>query len=356
MYEKYQKALEQALADGPTSRIEATRIANQYMERPIAPSSWRSAFRKYTELNDWINDQLEEIRATGEIPYTIEGVMPEDLMPDPQSVLEKVSQLSRKEKELQDRRDSQTIKFSKPYCVVFMSDTHIDNTGTDIDRLMAETETVLRMPNTGTFFLGDLTDNFIAAWCRGIMMQNPVTIPEAHALGKMWLEKISPKLLGVVGGNHDFWSKKEAGIDVLGYTLAGMQKSFLYDPDEIYVTLEVMGRPFVLRLRHQFRGSSIYNPTHAIERASKFDQGRGFDIGVQGHTHASGVARHFNNGGKTGLAILCGAYKRRDKFAKRLGFPEANDDTAIAVVLHPEWGATAFQNLEAAEAFMKSIE
>jgi hypothetical protein len=54
--------------------------------------------------------------------------------------------------------------------------------------------------------------------------------------------------------------------------------------------------------------------------------------GVGAHTHASGLARQFNNSGADGLALLCGSYKRVDKYAKQSGFPRPNASAAVAII------------------------
>ncbi|RMG91144.1 MAG: hypothetical protein D6706_18520, partial [Chloroflexi bacterium] len=110
--------------------------------------------------------------------------------------------------------------------------------------------------------------------------------------------------------------------------------------------------PVRIKLRHKWRGSSIYNPTHAIERAAKFDKGDHFDIGVGAHTHVSGLVRMFNNGTKTGLAVQCGTYKRHDNFAEEVGFEQPNAMTAVPVVIHGRHRYTTFSTLDDALDYM----
>jgi len=99
-----------------------------------------------------------------------------------------------------------------------------------------------------------------------------------------------------------------------------------------------------MRVRHKWRGSSIYNPSHGIERAFKWDQD--FEIGVGGHTHASGVVRSFNAAGSTGWAAMVGSYKRVDEFARRGGFAKANGSAAVALLFDEVSGrAVGFDDL-----------
>jgi hypothetical protein len=120
------------------------------------------------------------------------------------------------------------------------------------------------------------------------------------------------------------------------------------------VVVSVAGREWPIRCRHKWRGTSIYNPTHGIERAQKWDQD--FLVGIGGHTHAAAVAREFNAGGQTGLAVMLGAYKTVDTYARELGVPKANNGTAVAITFDAESGSvTGTTDLEAAAKFMRHV-
>ncbi len=115
--------------------------------------------------------------------------------------------------------------------------------------------------------------------------------------------------------------------------LAAINPDVLYDQDDSLITVRVAGVQWRGRLRHKWMGNSIYNPTHGIERAHKWDQN--FDFGVAGHTHVSGLARQFNAAGRDGLAVLCGSYKRVDHFARQVGFAKPNLSAAVTIIFDP---------------------
>ena len=167
------------------------------------------------------------------------------------------------------------------------------------------------------------------------------------------LEMVASKLLFAVGGNHDAWTTRAAGIDYLADVVRQVA-AVPYDADELTVCVKVGAASYTLRARHKWRLNSMYNPTHGIEQASRFDKGRAFDVGIGAHTHASGLSREFNNGGRTGIAQLCGAYKRLDEFAAMMGFPAPNEATAVAVVLTEDglWGTN---NLALAAEYMRAL-
>jgi len=158
-----------------------------------------------------------------------------------------------------------------------------------------------------------------------------------------------------VGGNHDFWAKLLTGVAYFQEVLRDINPAVIYDHHQLDLTVHVGECKFNGMLRHKWRGSSIYNPTHGQERALRWEGGE-IDFADGAHTHVSGVARGFNIGERSCMAIQIGAYKRIDAYAEQEGFPTANNSTGVAVVFDDETGTmTGFESLEFASRFMRSI-
>jgi hypothetical protein len=240
-----------------------------------------------------------------------------------------------------------------PVCIAFSADWHLGSEGTDYARLEDELGLIADTPGMYAGFIGDALDNFILGKLMALRMGTPFRISEEWAMVRYALEMIAPKLLFAVGGNHDAWTARAAGIDYLADVIRQVS-AVPYDADELTLSLQVGAASYAIRARHKWRLNSMYNPTHGIEQASRFDKGRGFDVGVGAHTHTSGLSREFNNGGRTGIAVLAGAYKRHDDFARQVGFPGPNDATAVAVVF-TEAGMWGTSNLRAAADYMAAM-
>jgi hypothetical protein len=165
----------------------------------------------------------------------------------------------------------------------------------------------------------------------------------------------APKLLACVAGNHDKWTAALSGIDYFREVWAEYAPDVLYDTDDLQVIVNVRGASYEWRLRHKWRGYSQYNPTHGIEKASMFDKGQRFDVGVGAHIHTAGLSRFFNNGGKTGLAVLCGTYKVFDEYAKTGGFPAPNNQQAQAIILDDDGNILSANSLSAAAKYMRRM-
>ena len=249
---------------------------------------------------------------------------------------------------LEKRRRSQSVEFPGDYAMlVFVADQHIGNAGTDYDRLFSEADTIAKTEGMYCASLGDVFDNFIKAKLAHIRFKTRQSIPDEAVVGKEYIQAISAKTFAWVAGNHEHWTELLTGVDYFRDLIADACPDCLYDADDCRVTVKVGQYEWRLRMRHDWQGGSIYNLTHAIERASRFDHD--FDIGVGAHTHRSGVARGFDNAGGSGLAVLCGSYKRLDSFSRERGFHQANPSTAVAVLLDGISGAmVGFEDLSLA--------
>jgi hypothetical protein len=281
------------------------------------------------------------------------GATAVDELPDPRVVLHRMTERYRAYSEAQRRRRNQIIRFpNRPVGVAFVADNHIGNDGVDYERMMAEAELMAATDDLYVVQVGDLVDNFIVSKLLALRVNTTVSIPEEWAVADYYLRMLGPKLLAVVGGNHDAWTRAMAGVDQLKQTLAGVRSDALYATDELMVTFEVGGLTVPARIRHKWRYSSVLNPTHGIERAFERDQAKPFLLGVGAHTHVSGLARQFNAGGRTGLSVICGSYKVYDSFAHTLGLAEPNGSTAVVVVFHPDHGMVGFDNLALAVEYL----
>lgn len=300
-------------------------------------------------------DIIEHMK-TREAPVPeIEGVVANEPV-DEEQVFQRAVQVNRKLKERERRKKNQYVTFDKgPVCIVNFADLHCGSEGVDYERIDRELDLVLETPGMYAGFAGDLLDNFIIGKLQRLQMHSSFKITEEWAMVRRVLRKAAPKMLWSVSGNHDYWTVMTGGIDYFQVVHDVLAKHILYDDTEILVNVVVGGHTYKWCIRHKWKGYSQYNPTHGIEWASKFDKGKEFDIGVMGHTHTSGLARFFNNGGKTGLSIICGAYKRYDKHAKAIGFPQANEQCAVAIALNEKGHITTFNHLDAAADHMRVI-
>ena len=271
---------------------------------------------------------------------------------DTQEIIERAQRGFDRAAHYYKRAQAQTITFSRgPVALAFVSDLHLGAMGTDITRVIAEARQIVATPGMWLVLAGDLLDNFVAQKLMHARHNSNVAIEEEWELVRHYLEIVAPKLLVSVNGNHERFTYTLSGIDYFAKILEQVAPKAIYDSDDALFTLKVNRTEYPIRVRHTWQGSSIWNITHQIERAAKFDGN--FVCGVGGHTHASGVTRQFNISGRTGMAVLCGSYKAFDLYAKQRGFPKANEATAATVVFHENGAMVGINDLGVACKLMR---
>ena len=257
---------------------------------------------------------------------------------------------------LETRKAAQTLRFSHgPVALVCMGDLHLGGAGVDYPRLFREAETIVQTPGVAVALLGDVLDNYIVNSLIAYQMENRISIPDEWALVRRFLRVMGDSIRIVVEGNHDAWTRRLSGVDYFREVAAESCARAIFARYDCRVNLTVGEATWPGRLRHKWRGNSIYNPTHGIERANKWEQD--FVWGVGAHTHRGGFTRAFNAGGSDGMAALVGSYKRVDGYAAREGFPRPNNSTAVAIVFDERHGGsmTGFENLGACLDYMRAM-
>lgn len=294
----------------------------------------------------------EEVHTLG---WDATGLMAAD-DPDDDDVYQRAVREATRTKEYIQARASQRLTFTEPMVMLaLVGDQHLGSPGTDVERCFEEAQLIADTPGMRAATIGDALDSFVIGRLRQARDNSRLGICDEWALVKRYFRLLAPKLCVSVAGNHDQWAHLLIGVDYFREVLAGISPYTIYDTDDCKLDLVVNGVSFPGRLRHQWQGHSIYNITHGIERAAKWDQN--FRWGVGGHTHESGVVRTFNAAGNQGVACLVGSYKRYDSFAKRLGFPQPNQSTGVAILFDSESGTmTGFDNLYVAAKIWNHLQ
>ena len=235
----------------------------------------------------------------------------------------------------------------RPFAIAFLSDLHIGSQGTDYHSLRRDAETVRDTDGMYAVFHGDGIDNWIIPKMQGLQRGQAMPFDDELALFRAWITTISSKLLVVVAGNHDNWTTKLAGFDWLKSITP---TTTLYDPQQITFDVHHGNNKVRICVRHKWRGNSILNPTHALERAARDIDA---DIYVGGHTHIGTLFRSFTVRDKERIAVLTGTYKIHDAFGREIGVPDSMHRGCGAVVFDPDGSMVWIRNLQEASRYLK---
>ena len=220
------------------------------------------------------------------------------------------------------------MRDSLPIGIMHPGDPHVDDDGTDLALLQSHMNLINATPGLYAANVGDTTNNWVGRLAR-LYAQQSTSASDAWRLAEWFIGGVK-KWLYVVAGNHDCWSG--AG-DPLKWICD--QNNALYMDTEVRVNLKFPnGRNCVINCRHDFKGSSQWNPAHGPMKA--VFMGVRDDIVIAGHHHESayGVIKDPNNG-QVCHAIKVASYKVFDRYAREKGFKDQHLSPCCVTVINP---------------------
>lgn len=280
---------------------------------------------------------------------TVIGLGPEDGLPDPEVVLEKARRAQEQNNILGQRRQDQSIMLpgNLPTGIAFISDLHYGGAGVDYAAADRDATIVAETEGLYASFHGDGYDNWIIGRLVGLQRYQVLTFDEEFALFESFIRRTRP--LWLISGNHENWTHQLAGYDRIRECLKGTR--VLYDRHEIAFTLHLAKAMWKIKVRHKWRGTSVFNDTHGIEVGWQRGTSE-FDIGVGGHTHRATLIRPFIRHHEKKYAVLTGTYKTEDEYGRQLGLAESHGSGCGAIIFFPDGRMFACEDLQTAAEFL----
>lgn len=203
-----------------------------------------------------------------------------------------------------------SLRDDGPYMLAVVGDPHLDDPGCNWPLLRRDVE-IMRRPHTHAICLGDVTNNWSGRLVR-LYAEQETTRSQAWKLAE-WFFRAVP-WLAIIAGNHDMWSSSHGTGDPLDWMARGHAVK-----EDWLAQFEVAtpgGHAIKIDARHDFKGSSIYNPVHGLMRAQKFSGGEA-DILCAGHQHHAEVycGQDPAKAAKPFWLVRARGYKHIDSFA-----------------------------------------
>jgi hypothetical protein len=263
----------------------------------------------------------------------IQGITAEERVNFEGDIMPYLIKIGERAKQKNEVEANQTITMpDRPFALCVLSDMH-GGGKSDYSAIKRDVELIANTEDMYVGNLGDDTDNFIIGVLQRIQKEQPTTFDMEVRFLEWLMKKLSGSILFWVSGNHTNWTKMMSGIDFLREGLKGTH--CLYDSSQIFFTLKWGDNSQRWLVRHKWRHTSVFNPTHCIEVGWE-RVGLNFDVGCAGHTHIATLCRPFIKEGKKRFAILLGTYKIRDNFGRDCGFPNSVGLGSGAFVYHPD--------------------
>jgi len=308
--------------------------------------------REYKINLETLNRYLRRIKESTRVLPEINGLMAAEHVDFENEILpylEKIGQ--RAGSKNQEEASQEIIMPNEPFCIVLLSDIH-GGGKIDYTKLKNDLDIIQQTDGMYVMVAGDQTDNFFASKLAWIQKEQPTTADMELRFIRWFFEKLKNSLLLIVMGNHDNWMSKMAGIEFTRELLKDV--TALYDKHQIFFTLKWSGFKQKWLIRHKWRHSSVYNPTHGIEVGWE-RVGLNYDVAVGAHTHIATLHREFIRQNKKRHAILLGTYKIRDNFAREIGFPKSYGSGSAAIVYNTDGSFQFCENLIEAKNYLEFI-
>jgi len=231
-------------------------------------------------------------------------------------------------------QDEATVKIEteKKIAVVFSADWHMGSVSVDYKELQHNLDTILNTDRVYMITVGDLIDNFRSFRSLQPILSQIASPKEQRIILSSILNEFiqKKKWIAACWGNHDIERDERLyGESTIKNLLS---EHLIYFNGKGTLNLIVGKEKYIIRLSHEFKGHSIYNPNHPMNRELKWNAPFA-DVIVGAHRHQPAV-QWFYEYGKPKCLIQVGTFQTDDGYAKRWWTPGIIG--VPTVVFHPD--------------------
>ena len=312
--------------------IEAVRAVSLHRSKQdaaaslgIPRSTLRSRIRKAEERGIYADEPS----------FSVDPLTSEDV-PTPDLLARKDRDWERKKQARSDRNLIHIkLNVDGPFGLMFFGDPHIDDDGCNWKLFREHTELIKE--NRDILFsvlAGDLTNNWIGR-LNYKYGQQTITAKQSWQLVEWWLTELGESIMLGVMGNHDHWARGVQGSSPLEWFMAN--RTGVLEPYEVNASINTpSGESFTVNLRHNFKGSSIYNKALAGMVKQLRIKGWWPDIMLAGHIHISQFTQVLNPTTKRVTHLVrASGYKEIDDYADREEFADHSIFESAVLVCDP---------------------
>jgi hypothetical protein len=241
----------------------------------------------------------------------------------------------------QDRR----IRWSpsaktKPVGIAVLADVHAGCDGVDYDAMDRDIDLILNTPGLYCIVGGDVIDNHIRH------MAAVIAAGMSPANQWQWLArilaKLGPKIIAIVGGNHEAWTVAVSGYDPLKPLADKLTTP--YREHEAIVDVSLAKVSYTICVRHKYRFNSTMNPGHSVKRLWEFGP-VDWDVGVLCHNHEA-VVEPFTRHGRRRWGMRPGTYQILSGYADAQGYHNAMPITPAVILMPNQRALHAFDGVD----------
>ena len=224
------------------------------------------------------------------------------------------------------------VNDNRPIGILWFGDPHIDDNGCDIKLLRHYAQLCRETQGLFGANIGDTTNGW-AGRLAALYAKQDASAKTARRLAEWFMLNSGITWLLWLVGNHDAWADN-AEILRLMAAKHKTQKIICHDWEARFVLQFKGGCEVRVNAAHDFAGNSQWNPLHGPVKAAKF--GDRIDLIVAGHRHNWAVSQwEMGEQGTIPTMIRVKGFKTYDDYARRLGFYEQREGSAILTIINP---------------------
>lgn len=212
-------------------------------------------------------------------------------------------------------QDLAEIKFTTKLdkiLLVNLADLHLGSIGADYKLFLEYTNFILNNDNVFLALYGDLIDNFVAFRNVLAMHQQILSPDQQDEFLESWIKDIKHKILFATWGNHEEFSERVSGRNIIKRIL---KHNLIYFNGIGTVNLSINDIDYKLAFTHKTRFNSSLNLTHGLKRLAQMDIPDA-DLYVAGDTHNPAFEIAYQRGNPQ-IYMKLGTLKINDGYSKR---------------------------------------
>lgn len=256
---------------------------------------------------------------------------PDDELPADELVALMKNQFQRKHRAHRARKWFDiNVNIPGPIGVMWFGDPHVDNDGCNWPLLDEHAQICRETEGMFGANIGDTTDNWVGRLQR-LYADSNQSRSRAVRLAEIFISEMGIDWLLLIRGNHDMWAKSRKDDPLTWFKRGGAP---MEDWQAKFSLVFPNGRKARIWAAHDFKGSSIWNPTHSHKRASIRDQAH---LYIAGHRHE--WALHVEENPDTQWVswfARCRGYKYIDHHGENLGFEAQMEGACITSIIDPD--------------------
>lgn len=221
------------------------------------------------------------------------------------------------------------VKLDGPIAISHFGDPHLDDDGTDIEKVERHVSVINRTEGMFAGNIGDTLNNWTGRLAR-LYSEQSTSAAEAWRLGEWFLR--SMPWLYVLGGNHGAWSGAGDPVKWILNNCAGYHDNF-----SVRLALEFPnGKQVRINARHDFTGRSMWSSIHGAVKAATM--GWRDHLLTCGHLHTSGYAVLKDPAsGLISHAVRVSSYKTWDRYGHEKGLPNQDIFCNATTIIDPRY-------------------